>query len=308
MGVGHPGSAHGARVGRVVPWMTLLAWACFVITSCPLSSGRPDAGGAADDHALVAWLDDTGQRRRLRALLLDELFPSMRRIPGFDGAVVLRRKEAGEVGFVTLTRFESLDAIRAFAGMDYETPCWSLRRGRCFRASTRRIALRHRLFLTTPRTEYRTTRQNDEPTPVVRAHRTMHLVRPSANRVSSQRRRPSVSTPQLGGHLHFSRSLVVASSPHIGEQPIDHSCRVRDIDTTEPHPLLPLAAPESTLTSARRRLNSFATSSPLHRWPGCRWAARPPAASALRRSAPPLRCALHRVARGQRARRHPRKD
>ena len=54
--------------------------------------------------------------------LLDELFPSMRRIPGFDGAVVLRREEAGEVGFVTLTRFESLDAIRAFAGEDYEAP------------------------------------------------------------------------------------------------------------------------------------------------------------------------------------------
>jgi hypothetical protein len=38
--------------------------------------------------------------------LLDELFPSMR----------------GEVAFVTLTRFDSLEAVRAFAGEDYETP------------------------------------------------------------------------------------------------------------------------------------------------------------------------------------------
>jgi antibiotic biosynthesis monooxygenase (ABM) superfamily enzyme len=54
--------------------------------------------------------------------LLDELFPVMRSIPGFAGADVLRRPDGDEVAFVTLTRFESLDAIRAFAGDDYETP------------------------------------------------------------------------------------------------------------------------------------------------------------------------------------------
>jgi antibiotic biosynthesis monooxygenase (ABM) superfamily enzyme len=54
--------------------------------------------------------------------LLSELFPSMRDIPGFRGAEVLRREESGEVAFVTLTRFDTLDAIRAFAGDDYETP------------------------------------------------------------------------------------------------------------------------------------------------------------------------------------------
>ena len=54
--------------------------------------------------------------------LLGELFPSMRNIPGFRGAEVLRRAEKTEVAFVTLTRFDSLDAIRAFAGKRYETP------------------------------------------------------------------------------------------------------------------------------------------------------------------------------------------
>ena len=54
--------------------------------------------------------------------LLTELFPSMHAIPGFRGAEVLRRPEGGEVAFVTLTRFDSLDAIRAFAGADYEVP------------------------------------------------------------------------------------------------------------------------------------------------------------------------------------------
>jgi hypothetical protein len=54
--------------------------------------------------------------------LLDELFPSMRAIPGFRGAEILRRRDGDEVAFVTLTRFESLDAVRAFAGEDYEVP------------------------------------------------------------------------------------------------------------------------------------------------------------------------------------------
>ncbi|HUA48259.1 MAG TPA: antibiotic biosynthesis monooxygenase [Solirubrobacteraceae bacterium] len=54
--------------------------------------------------------------------LLTELFPAMERIPGFRGADVLRRDEDGDVGFVTLTRFETLEDVRAFAGDDYETP------------------------------------------------------------------------------------------------------------------------------------------------------------------------------------------
>ena len=54
--------------------------------------------------------------------LLTKLLPSMRNVPGFIGADVLRREDGEEVGFVTLTRFESLDAVVAFAGDAYETP------------------------------------------------------------------------------------------------------------------------------------------------------------------------------------------
>ena len=43
-------------------------------------------------------------------------------IAGFRGAEVLRRDDGDEVAFVTLTRFDSVDAIRAFAGPDYEKP------------------------------------------------------------------------------------------------------------------------------------------------------------------------------------------
>ena len=54
--------------------------------------------------------------------LLGELFPSMRDLPGFRDADVLRRLEHDEVAFITLTRFDSVAALQAFAGDDYETP------------------------------------------------------------------------------------------------------------------------------------------------------------------------------------------
>jgi heme-degrading monooxygenase HmoA len=45
----------------------------------------------------------------------------MRRIQGFEGAYLLRRVAGEEVEFVTVTMFTSLDAVRQFAGEDYET-------------------------------------------------------------------------------------------------------------------------------------------------------------------------------------------
>jgi antibiotic biosynthesis monooxygenase (ABM) superfamily enzyme len=41
-------------------------------------------------------------------------------VEGYLGADLLRRSVGDEVEFITLTRFDSLDAVRAFAGDDYE--------------------------------------------------------------------------------------------------------------------------------------------------------------------------------------------
>lgn len=43
-----------------------------------------------------------------------------RQIPGFQGMQLYRRNFAGEVEFVTIMWFESIDAVRTFAGEDYE--------------------------------------------------------------------------------------------------------------------------------------------------------------------------------------------
>lgn len=52
--------------------------------------------------------------------LRQEMLPGMHRVRGFKGAQVLRRDVAGEVEFVTVTVFDSLDDVREFAGEDYE--------------------------------------------------------------------------------------------------------------------------------------------------------------------------------------------
>jgi heme-degrading monooxygenase HmoA len=55
-------------------------------------------------------------------LLRSEIFQGIaaRRIPGYHGIELLRRPAGDSVEFVTVMWFESLDAVRAFAGADYE--------------------------------------------------------------------------------------------------------------------------------------------------------------------------------------------
>jgi heme-degrading monooxygenase HmoA len=49
-----------------------------------------------------------------------EIIGGLQAIDGFRGAQLLRRDEGGEVLFTAITWFAHLNAIRAFAGEDYE--------------------------------------------------------------------------------------------------------------------------------------------------------------------------------------------
>lgn len=55
-------------------------------------------------------------------LLKEEIFKGIRSrsIPGFLSIELLTRNEETEVEFLTIMRFESLEAVREFAGDDYE--------------------------------------------------------------------------------------------------------------------------------------------------------------------------------------------
>ena len=52
--------------------------------------------------------------------LRTETFPALRKIPGFVDASVLSRPSGRGVEFLIVTRWDSMDAITAFAGADPE--------------------------------------------------------------------------------------------------------------------------------------------------------------------------------------------
>lgn len=56
------------------------------------------------------------------ALLRETVIPGLRQIDGHRGAYVLREDKAGEVEFVVVNFFDSLEAVIAFAGPDYNVP------------------------------------------------------------------------------------------------------------------------------------------------------------------------------------------
>lgn len=63
-----------------------------------------------------------GRADEYERLLLDEIFPGIARkeVAGYRGVELLRRDAGAEVEFVTIMRFDSMDAVRAFAGEDHE--------------------------------------------------------------------------------------------------------------------------------------------------------------------------------------------
>jgi antibiotic biosynthesis monooxygenase (ABM) superfamily enzyme len=57
-------------------------------------------------------------------MLREEIFPSIaaRNIKGYRGAELFINQNADEVEFVTLLRFDSMDAVKEFAGADTSKP------------------------------------------------------------------------------------------------------------------------------------------------------------------------------------------
>jgi len=55
-------------------------------------------------------------------LLKEEIFPAIaaKKVIGYKGIQLFRRLLDDEIEFITIMWFESLDAVRAFAGEDYE--------------------------------------------------------------------------------------------------------------------------------------------------------------------------------------------
>ena len=60
------------------------------------------------------------QADRYEEMLRTTILPGIHRIAGYKGSYVLRRNVGPEVEFITMTLWESIDAIRQFAGEDHE--------------------------------------------------------------------------------------------------------------------------------------------------------------------------------------------
>jgi heme-degrading monooxygenase HmoA len=54
------------------------------------------------------------------AMLKPELLPGLSRVPGYRGGYLLRREAGAEIEFVTVMIWDSIEAIKAVAGPDYE--------------------------------------------------------------------------------------------------------------------------------------------------------------------------------------------
>jgi len=59
---------------------------------------------------------------RYEQLLREEIFPAIgaKKVAGYKGIQLFRRPLDNEIEFITIMWFDSLDAVRAFAGEDYE--------------------------------------------------------------------------------------------------------------------------------------------------------------------------------------------
>ena len=80
--------------------------------------------GEKEDMISRIWHGWTtpGNADKFEAMLKEEIFVGIqnRHIRGFKGTQLLRRQVGEEVEFVTIMVFDSLDAVREFAGEDYE--------------------------------------------------------------------------------------------------------------------------------------------------------------------------------------------
>jgi antibiotic biosynthesis monooxygenase (ABM) superfamily enzyme len=62
--------------------------------------------------------------KRYEKVLREEVFPSIaaRNIKGYRSAELFIREDGDEMEFVTLLRFDSMDAVKEFAGPDEDKP------------------------------------------------------------------------------------------------------------------------------------------------------------------------------------------
>jgi len=88
----------------------------------PASVAAPNKASPRKGRIVRLWKGRTTAANAEKYIqhLTNNVFPELRAIPGHRGAYLLRRRSDGEVEFVVLTLWDSMEAIRKFAGTDVE--------------------------------------------------------------------------------------------------------------------------------------------------------------------------------------------
>src|SRR5262245_57680810 len=111
------------------------SWVCDNLTPLPVDRAfapvlsrirnRPTGGRTLPDkRPMIArswrgWTK-TVDAKAYEQLLRDEIFPSIsaQNINGYHGAELFIREDGDKVEFITLLRFDSMDAVKEFSGAD----------------------------------------------------------------------------------------------------------------------------------------------------------------------------------------------
>jgi heme-degrading monooxygenase HmoA/uncharacterized protein YciI len=88
----------------------------------PASVAAPNKASPGKGRIVRLWKGRTTAANAEKYIqhLTNNVFPELRAIPGHRGAYLLRRRSDGEVEFVVLTLWDSMEAIRKFAGTDVQ--------------------------------------------------------------------------------------------------------------------------------------------------------------------------------------------
>jgi len=63
-----------------------------------------------------------GDAQAYETLLKDKVLPSLKKIPGYRGGYVLRSDGRDQAEFVVVNLFDSIEAVKKFAGRNYKVP------------------------------------------------------------------------------------------------------------------------------------------------------------------------------------------
>jgi hypothetical protein len=77
--------------------------------------------GGRDDRPRLARLYLPQHADAYEAMPKPELLPGVGKLQGYSGSYILRRDLGGEVEFITVMLWNSIDDVRAVAGPDFET-------------------------------------------------------------------------------------------------------------------------------------------------------------------------------------------